>query len=400
MRRNKRVGFLIIYFFLISLVFFNVTYVFANEGEVQAEISGVGDSQDFIRSNKDDLELVLSPADYDFSESSYSLPEFPEFKEGPYWLRNKGNKIIEDWSSPVIIKEDLSYNKLIVKTELIIDTNSSDRHILIRDLKIESNGKITIRGHGRVYLYVESDLNFDGSSSINAEGNSDLLHLYHNGNRIKFQGGTAHNRYKFSGNIYTNGQEVLINGGSRINGNIYASNGRILIRNGFITCQEIYARNGDIEITNGANVKSTIVSGGNIVRITGGSRFDGLSGGIQAPYANIHIDQGVNLKSKIIADPARVKIEHINEGQSSYWIEDVSGSEMNHGSKNVLNKISIYSSRNNPNFNIYFWRNNRWVRIHNLRRKHDRLIVQNRIDSNRILISNTFGFPITRIEIE
>ncbi|MEJ6951317.1 polymer-forming cytoskeletal protein [Natronospora cellulosivora (SeqCode)] len=391
---------------LLCLILTLLLFVFTSTVALASAIVVQGDfdleASFFPISDNWDVELTLGLPYIDSSlpKESFQMPSFPEFRSLPSNLRNRGNARIENWSTPVVIGENIRYNKLTIKTELIIDTRFGNRFIRVRELNMGSNGKITIRGNGKVYLFVESDINLEGSSSINSSGNGDELDLYHSGNRVRLHGGVENNNYKFSGNLYTSGREVLIDGGARINGNIYAERGDINIRNGFITCQQIYTKTGNLEITNGANVRSTIISGGNKIRITGGSRFDGLSGGIQAPSANIRIDQGVTIQGKIIANPDKVKIEHINYGESNYSIEEAKISDFSNISSDSLNTITVHSSDNSPNFYLYFWENNRWVRIYSARRSWDRVTFERPITTDRILIRNPAKHPITVIEIE
>ncbi|MFW5981446.1 MAG: DUF7305 domain-containing protein [bacterium] len=402
MKKNRNLKLDIITFLLLICMFLALQTNFYNVSAGEIEISYQSNwelpGSSLITSHRGDLELILGLPDIDTSSGRrYQLQEFPEFRQLPFGLRNMGNATIENWSSPVIINENVSYNKLTIRTELIIDTRNGNRSIRTRDLDIEGNGEITIRGNGRVFLFVEGDLNLQGSSSINSEGSSVLLHLYHTGNRVRIQGSASGNGNKFSGNFYSDGQEIQIDGGARIAGNIYARRGKLSFKSSTVNCQEIYSRDGDIEISNGARVNSALISGGDNIRITGGSHFDGRSDGIQAPYASIRIDQGVTLNSRILGNPDKIRIEHINEGQSSYWIEDANSANSTGGSKR---RIVIYSSRNDPGYKLFFWRNNRWARIPSSRRERNRIVYNVVLDTNRILISNPSNNPISKVEID
>ncbi|MFP4660689.1 MAG: polymer-forming cytoskeletal protein [Halanaerobiales bacterium] len=330
------------------------------------------------------------------------LPEFPEFKQPPMGLNNKGSETIDNWSSSTVIRNNTYYNNLMVKSTLEIDTRFGDVMLRVRNLNFDSSGKIIVRGNGKLFLFVENDLHLTGGSSINSGDRFDNLELYHSGNRITLEGGASgNNQYKFSGIIYTEAQGLTIRNGASVNGLVYAKRADIVIQSGKIETQMIYTRNGTVSINNGAKVRGTLVAGGDKLRISNGSTFDGTAGGIFAIDADVRIEQGTVIKGKIVADPDRVEIRNINNNQSDYWIVRPGEGDTGWNPGNsMIKKITVYSDDHDAYFYLFYWNNFYWERIYPSNTGNGRVVFNQTINSNRIIIKNSGRYSIDRIEIK
>jgi RHS repeat-associated protein len=326
-----------------------------------------------------------------------SLPSFPAFLEAPD-IPGNGSRKIEDWSGPTIINQDVSYDNLTVNTELELDTSQGDVSLIVKNLQLGSNGSISITGPGKAYLFIENDLNLSNGSRINSSGKDQLLELYHNGNTVYLQGGSGgKGQYKLSGYIYTEAEEVFIQNGASFKGKLYARCGNITIRGGITVSDLIYTQTGNITITGGARVTGRIISGGNRVEVSGGSSFDGSpsGGGLLAPEADIHIDQGAVIKGDIIANPARVQIGNINHRQSCYRIIETRNLE-----KKYIEEVTIYSPEDNPYFYLYGWIDNNWVEIYKTAEGLKSITFKDYVKTNKLLIKNPGGLPVSEVVVK
>ncbi|MFP4016103.1 MAG: hypothetical protein ACLFUI_03635 [Halanaerobiales bacterium] len=390
---------LILMFSLILMFMFCSTTIFATV-EIEIGEMKLNDLSDY------DMELYIGGLTGSYTpvrpDERQGLPEFPEFKQPPMGLNNKGSDTIDNWSSPTIIGSNAYYNNLMVKSTLEIDTRFGDIMLRVRNLNFASSGKVNLRGNGKLYLFVENDLHLSGGSSINGGGRFDNLELYHSGNRITFEGGASGNNiYKFSGIIHTKAQEIIIRNGANINGIMYAEKADINIHSGKIDTQLIYTRRGDISITNGAKAQGTLVIGGDDLRISNGSTFNGLSGGIFALDADVRIEQGAVIKGQIVADPDRVEIRNINRNKSDYWIVrpgDVAPG-WNHDNS-MIKEIMIYSEDTDAYFYLFYWNNFYWNRVYPSRSGNGRVVFNQSINSNKLIIKNPGRYSIDRIEIK
>ena len=383
------------------MVFIFSLLVFADSGTMSTAVK--------YNMGKNDLELYIGGLTTAEEKTYYNpgqdnrLPDFPEFKNVPFGLKSMFNATIKDWSKPTVINYDCSYFNLHIESTLEIDTRYGDVNISIGNLSFGSNGHIVIRGSGKASLYVKGDLNLSNGSSINSNGNFELLELYHRGSKVKFQGGVGGNgRYKFSGILYTSSDNIIIENGARINGSIYAERADITIKGVELDTRVIYTKRGDILINNGGKLGGVLVAGGDKLSISGGSKFDGSSGGIYAPEAAVSIDQGAIIIGKIVADSDNVNIKNINQGQSNYWLLSPGrGFDYEWNKKPVLIKeVIICSTVKSPSFELYYRDDYGWKRVYPDTSTNGIMCFYKDISSNRLLIRNPYNNPIKEIIIE
>ncbi|TDX53272.1 RHS repeat-associated core domain-containing protein [Orenia marismortui] len=341
--------------------------------------------------NKQELELSLIP-------EGYKLPDFPDFPEFPTELEDKGNVRIKDWSGVTLVADDGYYNRLDVITSLVIDTSNGDRVIRVKNLRLGSNADISIKGNGRLYLYVENNLEIKGGSRINGSGKKDAIVIYHSGDRVRLQGGVGGNdKYKFAGTIYTQADKINISGGAAVQGTIYIQDGNLRITGGStVAGGSFYTRAGKINITGGAKVEGSLLSGGEEIVITGGSTIAGDNGGIYAPNAWIDLDGGSTIQGKIIATSEKVGIGHINYRESYYSIPQIDFS----GETRLIEEVEIYSKDNHPYFNLYAWVDGSWVEIYETESGLKSVKYQESIKTDKLLVKNPSGFSIGEIRVK
>ncbi|MCB2355924.1 PilX N-terminal domain-containing pilus assembly protein [Clostridium estertheticum] len=147
--------------------------------------------------------------------------------------------------------------------ELNLDIGDQNRSIVVGNLNL-NNGHLNIIGTGTLTIYVENNITFGSSSSINAKNNSgnqsDINHL----------------------NIYYKGTNpITLSGGQKVNGSLFS-------------------KSANIGFGAGSGFNGTIVTGGTDVSISGGA--NAVTRVLYAPNARVYFDQGGSLTGSVIAN--------------------------------------------------------------------------------------------------
>ncbi|QTL97138.1 hypothetical protein GM661_03685 [Iocasia frigidifontis] len=325
-----------------------------------------------------------------------SLPAFPVFLKPPY-IPGSGSRKIENWNGPTVIDHDLSYDTLIVNTELQLDTSYGDISIIVKELKMGSNASISVTGPGQAYLYLAGDLQLSSGSRINGAGKTESLEIYHTGSRVYIEGGVGgQEQYKIAANLYTMADEVFIQNGASFKGKLYAMKGNITIRGGITASELIYAKTGVVRITGGARVNGQLISSGKRLEILGGSTFTAVRSGegILAPEAEIYLDQGAMVNGQILANPERVHIGNINP-QSCYKIPQTGKRE-----NRYIEELSIYSREDNPRLSLYALVDNSWRELEQTALGLKSIVFKSYLKTDKLLIKNSQGIPLSELVVK
>ncbi|MFW6386801.1 MAG: discoidin domain-containing protein, partial [Bacillota bacterium] len=288
-----------------------------------------------------------SEIDIDLNKNSNQLPEYPGFPEVPSDLEHRGNREINNGSGTEIIDEDGHYDYLNVNTELVIETGGEERTLVIDDLQLGTNGSISIAGGGEVNLFILSDLILNDGSKINPSGDKEALNLYHSGDRIDFQGSSPETgTYKFCGFLQTKESVIDIRYGADINADIYARRSELNIIGGLTSGGSIFNPEGEVLIDEGADVEGQILSEDGKITVTGGSTYDSGNDYLMAPGTDVEFSQGAIIRGEIRIDPALFSVLDILKEESDYSVTPLGEEE------NYTGRIKLYSTENNPSFNL------------------------------------------------
>jgi hypothetical protein len=192
---------------------------------------------------------------------SYAAPVLPEFPEGlpvrtSFTLNGSNSKTINSSGY---------YDSITIQsnTTLTIDTTSGDIILRINKLDVQQ-GKINIKGTGKVKLYLDELISL--KDSLNENGDENQVELYcNNAGTFTIAGGTTINALLYFGNT-----NLLISGGASLKGDIVTAG--ILVRFSGGTYADpkiIYAPNANIYISGGANIDVAVI--GSSVSVTGDS---------------------------------------------------------------------------------------------------------------------------------
>jgi len=187
------------------------------------------------------------------------LPDFPEF---PTDLPHRGN-FIAGWdpSPPYYITDDGEYDKLEVRSTLIINVGSGTRRIRVRELSVLDSGKIILEGTGKLEFYVNDKFTITGSSGINVDlsnnvGDSSRLLLYYKGtNTMKFT-----DDVRFAGSVYAETANLLIGGSGKLVGSFVTSGTKVTIEGGSWQQGVLYAPNAEVTLSGSGSLGGTIVA--------------------------------------------------------------------------------------------------------------------------------------------
>lgn len=185
---------------------------------------------------------------------SYPLPPFPGF---PTTLPFQGNFTAGWWPKPPYqISEDGQYDELKVLSELIIDLGSGARHIRARELIVTGDGKITLRGEGTLYLYVDEKFTFENGATINNGGDSNQVLLYYKGsNPVRVPDNT-----KLYGSLYAEKADISFANGGSITGNVITAGSSVTLTGASsILVGTVYAPNADVVMMNGTKIYGSVI---------------------------------------------------------------------------------------------------------------------------------------------
>lgn len=187
--------------------------------------------------------------------AAFVMPEYPTFPTG---LPNCGAFTAGWWPPPpYYITQSGSYGKMNVESELIVDLTGGDVTILADELSVTGAGKITLRGNGKLRLYVKNKFTLAGSGSINAGGDATSLSMFYSGTTEFAVPGSA----KFVGSVYAKSANVYIEGSGSSIGSIITGGSSVKL-NGAASAivRAIYAPNANLVMTGSAYLKGAVVA--------------------------------------------------------------------------------------------------------------------------------------------
>lgn len=205
--------------------------------------------------NRPDIERFDGNRNY----TSPALPEFPEGLpvRGSFTLNGGNRKTINSsgYYDSITIQSD---------TTLTIDTTLGDIILRINKLDVQQ-GKIKVKGTGKVKLYLDKLISL--KDSLNENGDEEQVELYcNNTGTFTIAGGTTINALLYFGNT-----SLYISGGASLKGDIVTAGISVIINGGtYADPKIIYAPNADIYIYGGANVDGALI--GSSVSVSGGSK--------------------------------------------------------------------------------------------------------------------------------
>lgn len=187
----------------------------------------------------------------------YPLPNFPEFPP----VTMLGSSVDVPYGSSTISSS--SYDgtyipqlRLRGNSTLTLDTGGQDRVLHVGDLDIKQ-GHLKFTGGGKVTIYVEDELNLNGSSTLNDNGNQSNVFVYHAGSQdIDIAGAT-----NFNSGIYTKNSDITITGSGGIQGNIITGGDDVTISgDADVNSRLVYAPEADVVVTGSGISRGAVVA--------------------------------------------------------------------------------------------------------------------------------------------
>lgn len=181
----------------------------------------------------------------------YPLPVFPEpFPE----LRARGSIVLRGTGGLEVIVDEPGYYDLISvgsgANTIIFDTHGNDLHVRVKEFEVSGNGRVEVRGGGRLFLYVDQVLKL-ADKHFNSEGDAMSAAIY------------------------------------------YAGMTRLTLAGGFNFRGVIYAKDADVHIAGSFGPEAWIFTGGREVTLAGGANL-GTNGIIYAPFADVKVAGGAS----------------------------------------------------------------------------------------------------------
>lgn len=185
------------------------------------------------------------------------LPEFPDFSSVAA-VTHSNISLGGDDKVEVELKENTKIDNitLVSETSLTFNIGNSNPILVVDNLNI-NNGHITIKGSGKLKIYVKNDITMGSGSTINMNGEINNLNIFHKGiNEVKLSGAQ-----KVYGSLYTENANLKLSGSGGILGNIFSDGEEIEITGGAnVETQLILAPKAKVKISGGGSVYGTIMS--------------------------------------------------------------------------------------------------------------------------------------------
>lgn len=185
------------------------------------------------------------------------LPVFPTIPqdlpvESNITLNNNSKKEYEINVSQRISEIDLSNN-----STLTFDVGSIDKEIVVDQISIGNNGKIHLKGEGKLTIYVNDGMNFGNNTFLNVDGETNNLNVFYRGtNNVKFA-----NNEIINGSLYANSADIELYNNNSIYGNIFTGGDNLTFGNNTIDkSQLILAPNAEVILNNNAEIKGRVFS--------------------------------------------------------------------------------------------------------------------------------------------
>jgi hypothetical protein len=192
-------------------------------------------------------------------EQDYELPEFIEYPPKTTQIA----PINMTWENTGSTLSPADYDGKYIPSlnisggwTLNIDTGGEDRVLHVGDLNIQQ-GHVNIVGDGKLTIIAENDLELNGSSTFNSDGDQNKVFTYYGGSEeLNFAGAT-----NFNGSVYARDADIRIGGSGGIQGHIITGGENVTI-NGAAEAisRALYAPNAHVSLTGSASVTGSIIS--------------------------------------------------------------------------------------------------------------------------------------------
>lgn len=160
--------------------------------------------------------VKLESTEFDAPEITFITP--PEIENVVEYFKTGSDAEAEK------VTQNTYYKSLEIEKVLKVDTSGGDIYIVADSITFSSNGRIELTGEGRLFLFVNGNLNMNGSQTIaGADTNNVKTHVFVNGNVDLINSTWDTNMYA---NIYVNGDQISIKT-HKLYGNVVSNNAAI-----------------------------------------------------------------------------------------------------------------------------------------------------------------------------
>lgn len=189
----------------------------------------------------------------------YPLPKFPDY---PPKNSTVGSMDVSAWP-PVPPQPPSSYDGVYIpelsitgNSTLTLQTGGQDRVLHVGDLDIQQ-GHLKFEGDGNVKIYVEDELQLNGSSTLNSDRSKEKVFVYHGGtNELNFGGST-----NFNSGIYTKEADVTITGSGGIQGNVITGGSNVEVSgDATANTRSLFAPNANVNVTGSGEISGAVVA--------------------------------------------------------------------------------------------------------------------------------------------
>lgn len=183
-----------------------------------------------------------------------TLPEFPAF---PTDLPDRKILNVTDRS---LISTNGYYEqiKIFGNGELTVDVSAGDIKLRVGYLIGGGNGKLTLKGNGTLWLYIDNVFSFTGGNvKVNSAGDSSKLVIYYAGPDELNMGGNS----RCVSTLYAQRADITISGNGGLQGTIISGGSKIKITgNGSATVRAIYAPNATATFSGNSSMKGALIA--------------------------------------------------------------------------------------------------------------------------------------------
>lgn len=188
----------------------------------------------------------------------FELPPFPEFppQTNPTNPISLSGLASTTMSASELKNEYIPEIKITGNNTLTIDTEGNDLELHVGDLNIQQ-GHLEFTGGGEVTLKIEDNLTVNGSSTLNAPGETeDLLTYYQGSNEINLGGSTT-----FNADLFAETANITLAGSGGLQGDVITGGDNVTISGAAdAVSRVIYAPNANVELTGSGKVRGSVVA--------------------------------------------------------------------------------------------------------------------------------------------
>jgi len=203
-----------------------------------------------------------------------SFPELPEFPVYPDDFPKEPNIVVKKNNKE---KYEINYSQLISEihlsnnSTLTFDVGKSDKEIVVNQLHVGNNGKIHVKGKGKLTIYIKDEMSFDNNSALNDNGELNDLNVFYQGNnRVEFS-----NNVIINGSLYAKSANIILSNNGGIYGNIFTGGAHVTFENNSLNnSQLILAPNAQVTLSNNSKVKGRVFAKNTILGNNSSIIFD------------------------------------------------------------------------------------------------------------------------------